>query len=806
MSRLVTVPISRASAEQRKGRAGRLGPGLCLRLWSAEEERGRPAHRPAEIEEADLAPLALELAAWGVADPARLRFPTPPPAGPVRAARAQLLHELGALDAERRDHRARPGHGRAAAAPAARPHGAARRRARPGCRRRSRWRPCSARATPTARRCRSRPPARACAEPGARGRAGPPAARAGAGRAVGEPPARARWARSLSLAFPDRLAQARPARAGGFRLANGRGARLDPARPAGAARPGSPWPSSTMPAPRPASAWRRRWAWPSSSDLHGDRFTTVEEVRFEPREEAVVARRVPSGWARWCCESNRSTPDPDRARRGVVRRHPRARAWTACPGPRRARQLQARVALLRRARARRLARLSDDRRCWRAWRTGSRPSWPACAGSASSLRLDLRGDPLRRLDHAQRQRSWTGGRRPRSRCRAAAGTRDRLHGRPAGARGQAAGAVRPDRDAPVDEGRMPLSCICSRRRSGRSRSPRTSPASGPRATPPCARSCAGATPSTPGPRTRSPRRRRTGRAGHCRHKPASRGGVARAEHALEDQVDMGQMVVEVEQRGEPGRVEPGGDLGVRAQQLEQRPALAPGAHRVALHQLVGPLPRQAGLGQRQQHALRAVEALASPPGCGASARDRPPARRPGRPGGAARSRRGCRRRAASPARPSCARCRARARARRSPAPGTTAARIIRASPVRFSESTGLRLCGMAELPFCPAANGSSASPTSVRCRWRTSVASRSIAAASSARAAVKAACRSRGITWVETGSGRSPNRCGDRGLDPRVDVGEGADRAGDGAGHDLVARPAPGAAGRGRTRRRSRRA
>ena len=65
---------------------------------------------------------------------------------------------------------------------------------------------------------------------------------------------------------------------------------------------------------------------------------------------------------------------------------------------------------------------------------------------------------------------------------------------------------------------------------------------------------------------------------------------------------------------------------------------------------------------------------------------------------------------------------------------------------------------MAELPFCPTANGSSASPTSVRCRWRISVARRSIEAASSARAAVKAAWRSRGITWVETGSGSSPNR------------------------------------------------
>ena len=110
MSRLVSLPIARSSAEQRRGRAGRLGPGVCLRLWSAEEERGRLAQRPPEILEADLAPLALELAVWGVRDPTGLRFPTPPPAGPFAAARS-LLVDLGALDADSQV----TGHGRAMA-------------------------------------------------------------------------------------------------------------------------------------------------------------------------------------------------------------------------------------------------------------------------------------------------------------------------------------------------------------------------------------------------------------------------------------------------------------------------------------------------------------------------------------------------------------------------------------------------------------------------------------------------------------------------------------------------------------------
>ena len=76
--------------------------------------------------------------------------------------------------------------------------------------------------------------------------------------------------------------------------------------------------------------------------------------------------------------------------------------------------------------------------------------------------------------------------------------------------------------------------------------------------------------------------------------------------------------------------------------------------------------------------------------------------------------------------------------------------------MRFSVSTGLRLCGMAEEPFWPGEKYSSASRTSVRCRWRISVASRSIELATTASAAKYMAWRSRGITCVETGSGASP--------------------------------------------------
>ncbi len=98
MSRLETLRVSRASADQRCGRAGRLGPGTCYRLWSEGVQATLEAETPAEILEADLAPLALDLAAWNVADPQQLRWLDPPPQAPYEQAR-ELLRDLDALDA-----------------------------------------------------------------------------------------------------------------------------------------------------------------------------------------------------------------------------------------------------------------------------------------------------------------------------------------------------------------------------------------------------------------------------------------------------------------------------------------------------------------------------------------------------------------------------------------------------------------------------------------------------------------------------------------------------------------------------------
>jgi ATP-dependent helicase HrpB len=97
MTALETVRVSQASAEQRKGRAGRLAPGHCYRLWPEAESKALAAHDAPEIRLADLAPLVLEMAHWGVATANGLPWLEAPQAAPFAQAQA-LLQQLGALD------------------------------------------------------------------------------------------------------------------------------------------------------------------------------------------------------------------------------------------------------------------------------------------------------------------------------------------------------------------------------------------------------------------------------------------------------------------------------------------------------------------------------------------------------------------------------------------------------------------------------------------------------------------------------------------------------------------------------------
>jgi ATP-dependent helicase HrpB len=98
LTRLETVRVSRAAADQRRGRAGRTEPGICYRLWEEPQTASLAPYAPPEILAADLSSLVLDLAQWGVADPAKLVFLDQPPAAVLNEART-LLADLGLIDA-----------------------------------------------------------------------------------------------------------------------------------------------------------------------------------------------------------------------------------------------------------------------------------------------------------------------------------------------------------------------------------------------------------------------------------------------------------------------------------------------------------------------------------------------------------------------------------------------------------------------------------------------------------------------------------------------------------------------------------
>jgi ATP-dependent helicase HrpB len=101
LTRLETVRVSRAAADQRRGRAGRTEPGVCYRLWDEPQTGSLEPYTRPEILSADLSSFVLDLAQWGAADPGKLSFLDPPPLAALKEAK-DLLHELGAIDAQGR--------------------------------------------------------------------------------------------------------------------------------------------------------------------------------------------------------------------------------------------------------------------------------------------------------------------------------------------------------------------------------------------------------------------------------------------------------------------------------------------------------------------------------------------------------------------------------------------------------------------------------------------------------------------------------------------------------------------------------
>ncbi len=230
LTRLVTVKVSRAAADQRRGRAGRTQAGVCYRLWDAAEERGLPLFDRPEIADSDLSGVALAMAQWGAKDPAALFLLDPPPAAAFAEA-VTLLQRIGALT----DDRALTPHGSRLARIGTSPRlahmivrgaeqGLAGRAARlaavlsePGLG--GAGVDVSARVDRLAREAGGRGrDALALAGRWARAAGGSPQDGTGEAHADG---------RLVATAFPERIAKARGGD-GGFLLANGRGARLEP--------------------------------------------------------------------------------------------------------------------------------------------------------------------------------------------------------------------------------------------------------------------------------------------------------------------------------------------------------------------------------------------------------------------------------------------------------------------------------------------------------------------------------------------------------------------------------------------------
>jgi ATP-dependent helicase HrpB len=363
MSRLETERIARASAEQRQGRAGRVEPGVCYRAWSEAAQRSLAPFSTPEIAEADLTPLALELASWGVRDAAALRWLDPPPAAMLASAR-DLLARLGALDAA---GRITP-HGREMARVGVHP-----RLAHMLLRAREKGSLALAadlaallserdllRLTAGARDADVRSRLEALRGEGAAGEIDSAALQrarrgarellrqlaSGAGAAPHESLGTGSVGGLLALAFPDRVGRQRGGGDGRFALANGRGAHF--AEPQSLARQELIVAVDLDDRERDA---RIRLAAPlSRADIDGymaERLERCDSVAWSAREQAVIARRV-LRLDGLVLEESALPQVPAEEARAAMLEGIRQLGIGSLPWSREARDLQARVAFVRR--------------------------------------------------------------------------------------------------------------------------------------------------------------------------------------------------------------------------------------------------------------------------------------------------------------------------------------------------------------------------------------------------------------------------------------------------------------------------
>ena len=397
-SALTTRKIALANAQQRAGRAGRVAPGVCLRLWSRAEERAMPAQLPPEILDADLMPLVLELRAWGVDDPASLDWLDPPPPAAMQAA-VGTLKLLDALDPA--------GHltdaGRRIVGMPLHPRLAAIILAAEQCR-------CADTGVALAALMSGRDLLRGAASVDLALRLG--ALREGSGDpvrsreilAIARQLGRGQFERRriepeqagvlLAAGYPDRIARQR--HPGSYLLANGRGAKVDPGDPLAAEK----WLVMADLDDRGADGICRLGAALSRNDLPIDRLVSTQHLRIDEVSTRVVARSVT-----WLgaieVASAETDPGSDAVERVLAEAlTPRLPEFIALrPG---ALNLQRRVQMLRRfdGPACRLPDLSDQAlindaaRLLAGWLDGITSLNAAAA-------LDWRAVLAARLDHAQ---------------------------------------------------------------------------------------------------------------------------------------------------------------------------------------------------------------------------------------------------------------------------------------------------------------------------------------------------------------------------------------------------------------------
>ncbi len=406
MTRLVTVPVSVAAAEQRRGRAGRTAPGVCHRLWTEAEQRGLAAFDLPEIRSADLAPLALELALWGVADPTAMSWLDPPPAAAFEQALG-LLARLGAIDATGRP----TGTGRRMGRIGAHPRlarmivGAA-----PG---RDAWTACRIAALLSERdplAGRGRPADADLRTRLAGGDRGPYArihavardlARAAGIRPGGPDTGTAEAGALVALAYPDRIARRADPR-GLYRLAGGGSATLPEGDPllveewlAIAALDGDRQRARIFLAAPLTRA--------DIEDLFGDRIEAVDRIAWDSRARGVAARRERRLDRLMLEDGPLPDPDPDAVAAAMLN-GVREMGLAALPWSREALQLRARVTLLRTA---------DGEAAWPDWTdealAATLEEWLAphlgrATQAAHLAKLDLAAILLDRLDWDRRRR------------------------------------------------------------------------------------------------------------------------------------------------------------------------------------------------------------------------------------------------------------------------------------------------------------------------------------------------------------------------------------------------------------------